>query len=72
MSGDATERVALHLMRAWRTPEGLLWIRVMSTTDVNTEETAATVVTTREQVLASAEAWLRAITDGGAPEVTPR
>ncbi|WP_328609085.1 hypothetical protein OG943_08170 [Amycolatopsis sp. NBC_00345] len=72
MSGDATEQVALHLMRAWRTPDGLLWIRVMSTTDVNAEEVTAALVTSREQVLASAEAWLRAISGGGAPDVTPR
>jgi hypothetical protein len=44
----------------------------MSTTDVNTEEATAALVTSREQVLASAEAWLRAIADGGAPGVTPR
>ncbi|MFF0148748.1 MULTISPECIES: hypothetical protein [Amycolatopsis] len=72
MSGEAVERVALHVMRAWRTPDGLLWVRVMSTTDVTADEVAAAVVTTREQVLASAEAWLRAIAEGGAPGVTPR
>ncbi|WP_033290357.1 hypothetical protein [Amycolatopsis jejuensis] len=71
MEGADPEQVALHVLRAWRTPDGLLRVRITTTTDVRTAAVTSVVLTTHDQVLASVARWLRRIgpADG---DVTPR
>ena len=71
MAGAEPERIALHVLRAWRTSDGRLRVRITTTADVRTDATTSEVFTTRDQILASVDRWLNRIgaQDG---DVTPR
>ena len=71
MAGADPERIALHVLRAWRTSEGQLRVRITTTADVRADATTSEVLATREEVLESVDRWLSRISaqDG---DVTPR
>lgn len=61
MAGADPERIALHVLRAWCDSDGRLRVRITTTADVRLDATTSEVLTTREEVLASVDRWLRRI-----------